>query len=505
VQGFTEPIRFSSVIIPILPEILLTLLAFIVLALDLFWPASRRRGVGIVAGIGALSIAAATVIVSTQALASGYDTREAQLALGGMIRYDGLALVFRTIILIAGGFTSLLSLDVPKLGRQGEYYAIVLVATLGMSLMSAAADLIMVFVAIETTSISLYVLAGYLRDTPKSAEAGLKYYLFGAFIAGVFLYGLSLLYGFAGTTSIYGLAEPLRALMNTPVGIFALAVTVLLVVAGFGFKVAAVPFHFWAPDVYEGAPTPVTAFISTASKAASFALLLRVFTAIWPVEAQPIWVSVLAAISALTMTVGNLLALVQRNMKRLLAYSSIAHAGYTLMGIVALSDLGAAAVAFYMFLYVLTNLAAFAIVIVFSNATGKDDIADFAGFSRRSPFLSLMMVFALLSLGGIPPLAGFFGKFFLFSAAVNAGLIWLAVVGVLNAIVSLYYYLSIMKVMYVDPPEETTRIPVPAACAIVIAVTVIGILLMGTLSTPWFNWTASAATGLEGLAAVLVR
>jgi NADH-quinone oxidoreductase subunit N len=279
-------------------------------------------------------------------------------------------------------------------------------------------------------------------------------------------------------------------------------IALLLVLAGFGFKVAAVPFHFWTPDVYEGAPTPVTAFVSTASKAASFALLMRVFSAIWPVEVVPYWAGLAAAIAAVTMTLGNVLALVQRNIKRMLAYSSIAQAGYTLIGVVALTQtsLGAAAVAFYMFMYVLTNILAFAVIIIVSNTTGSDQIADFAGLSRRSMPLALMMVLSLLSLGGVPPLAGFFGKFFLFAAAVDAGYVWLAVLGVLNAIVALYYYLTVIKVMFVDTTEDTRPLTVSPAYGFVLLITGVGILAMGTLAAPWWSWALDAAQSLVAAA-----
>jgi NADH-quinone oxidoreductase subunit N len=361
----------------------------------------------------------------------------------------------------------------------------------------------MVFLALETSSICLYILAGFLRDVPRSTEAGLKYYLFGSFMAGLFLYGLSLLFGYTGTTNIYALAEPLGALVSSgETGIFALILALLLMLAGFGFKVAAVPFHFWTPDVYEGAPTPVTAFVSTASKAASFALLVRVFSVVWPDGSAIYWTGLLAAMSVVTMTLGNLLALVQRNIKRLLAYSSIAQAGYTLIGVVALnnSELGAASVAFYMLMYVLTNIAAFTVIIAVSNTVGSDEIRDFAGLGRRAPYLALAMVLALLSLSGVPPLAGFFGKFFLFAAAVDAGYVWLAVIGVLNAIVALYYYLTVIKLMYVDEAPDVRPIGVSTAYRTVLFITGIGILLMGTLAGPFWAWAINAASSLASVA-----
>lgn len=494
---FNPPASLEQTLIPIFPEIAMTVLLLLVLTVDLFLNPARRRTVGLLAGVGLLLIAIANFAIGLPTVGQGVF---AESVLGGMVRHDMLALIFRTMVLIAGGLSCLITLDVPRLGRQGEFYGMLIAATLGMSLMSAAADLIMVFLALETASICLYVLAGFLRETSQSAEAGLKYYLFGSFTAGLFLYGLSLVYGYTGTTNIYGLAAPLGTLVSSgPQGAFALILALLLMLAGFGFKVAAVPFHFWTPDVYEGAPTPVTAFVSTASKAASFALLMRVFSVMWPAGSEVYWAGLLAAMSLVTMTLGNLLALVQRNIKRMLAYSSIAQAGYALMGVVAMTrtPLGVAAVAFYMLMYVLTNIAAFSVVIAVSNITGTDDIYEgFAGLGRRSPYLALALVLALLSLSGVPPLAGFFGKFFLFAAAVEAGYVWLAIAGVLNAIIALYYYLTVIKVMYVDEAVDTRPIPTSQAHTAVLFIACAGILFLGTLAAPGINWAYQAAQSL---------
>jgi NADH-quinone oxidoreductase subunit N len=483
-----------QIVLPMLAEIGLLVLLLLVLSVDLFLNASQRRAVGLLAGVGMLVVLALNYYFAAPSLA---DPAFAQPVLGGMLRFDMLALMFRSMIILAGALTCFISLDSAKIGKSGEFYAVVIVATLGMSLMSAAADLIMVFVALETASISLYILAGYLRDNPRSSEAGIKYFLFGSFTAGLFLYGLSLLYGFTGSTSIYALAAPLSGLITgSAAGAFGVVIAMLLVLAGFGFKISAVPFHFWTPDVYEGAPTPVTAFISTASKAASFALLMRVFGSIWPTEAVGFWTALLAAISLITMTLGNLLALSQTNIKRMLAYSSIAQAGYALMGVLALAytETGVAAVAFYMFMYILTNMLAFAVVIAVGRVSGSEEIKDFASLSRRSPVLALGMALALLSLGGIPPAAGFFGKFYLFAAAVEAGYVWLAIAGVLNAIVALYYYLTVIKIMYVDPSEDKRPLPLTAAFAVVLVITGAGILWLGTLgANQWWNWALEAA------------
>lgn len=496
---FTETVPFLEVIIPILPEVGLTLLLLVVLGLDLFFRPMRRRTIGVVAGVGMLVILAANVAVG---LMTANVEPYTGAALGGMLHYDMLSVVFRTMVLLAGALTCLMSSDSPGVGNKGEFYAIVTVATLGLSLMTAASDLVMLFLALETASISLYVLAGFLRDTPRSTEAGLKYYLFGSASAGIFLYGLSLLFGFTGTTNIYEMAGTLGELISgSAPATFGLILALLFVLVGFGFKIAAVPFHFWTPDVYQGAPTSVTAFVSTASKAASFALLMRVFAAVWPAEAVPYWAGLLAAITVVTVSFGNLMALVQSNIKRMLAYSSIAQAGYTLIGVVALTqtDLGVAAVTFYMFMYVLTNILAFTVIIAVSNTTGSDDIADFAGLSRRKPYLALAMVLALLSLGGVPPLAGFFGKFFLFASAVRAGYVWLAIVGVLNSIVALYYYLTVVKVMYVDTTDDVRPVIVRPASTVVIWISSIGVLLLGTVATPLWDWALSAAQSFTAM------
>ena len=473
-------------ILALLPEILLVVLAGLVMGLDLAWPESRRRALGLVAAIGLFLIAGAALAFARPA--------ETLLLFGGMIRHDFATLVFRTVFAAAGAITCLISLDVEGVGRKGEYYMILIASVIGMNLMAAAADLIMLYLALETTSITLYLLAGYLRDDERSAESGLKYFLFGALTSTVMLYGLSLLYGFTGETGYYAIAEKLAITDVAPLPIIAAAI---LVAVGFGFKVAAVPFHFWTPDVYEGAPTPITAFISVASKTAGFAVLMRVFLAVFPPSVETSWTSMITAMAAVTMTLGNALAIPQKNIKRLLAYSSIAHAGYVLVGFVALSQRGVAAAIFYLVAYVLTNLAAFTVVIVFARVTGSEQIYDYAGLSRRSPGLALAMLVAMLSLGGMPPLAGFFAKFYVFAAAIQSDLIWLAVVGVLNAIVGMYYYLIVLRVVYVDRSEhEDKPIAVPRPYAFVLGLMVVGIVLLGTASAPWFGWAMAAAGNL---------
>lgn len=475
-----------TTLLTVLPEILLLALAGIILVVDL--ASQRSRGL-LLAWLTALGLTGILII----ALLYGQPGENDVLIFGGMLRHDWTAFAFRVLFLFAAAMTALLSIDVEGVADRGEYYALLIVATLGMSLMASAADMIMLFLAIETTSIPLYILAGFMKGDDKSTESGLKYFLFGALTSAVMLYGFSLLYGFSGDTNIYRLSEAMHAGAVSPWLFGGMAVLVLV---GFSFKISAAPFQFWAPDVYEGAPTPITSFISTASKAAGFAVLLRFMLAVFPaIEAE--WVSLLAIIATATMTVGNLLAIPQTNIKRLLAYSSIAHAGYAMIGLVALSSFGTATVIFYLISYVVTNITAFAVVILFARSAGSDEIEDYAGLSRRSPGLALVLLVALLSLGGMPPLAGFVAKFYVFAAAIESGWIWLAFVGVLNAIIGLYYYMTILKVVYLYRSEDEDKpIAIPRSYALVLMICVIAILAIGTLSAPWLDWSVNSALSL---------
>jgi NADH-quinone oxidoreductase subunit N len=475
-----------TTILAILPEISLLVLAIVILIVDLFFKNSKKSFLGWLTALG-LTIALVLTLVFSQPGAGD------ELILGGMLRHDWSAFSFNVVLIFAAAITAILSVGIAEISDRGEYFALLVVSTLGMTLMAASADLMMLFLAIETTSIPLYVLAGFLKGDDKSAESGLKYFLFGALTSAVMLYGFSLLYGLVGDTNIYRLAEAARA---SEFSLWFFAGTAVLVLVGFAFKISAAPFHFWSPDVYEGAPTPITAFVSTASKAAGFAVLVRFMLAVFPMI-QFEWTWILAIMATLTMTVGNVLALVQTNIKRLLAYSSIAHAGYALIGLVALSELGTASLVFYMATYILTNLVAFAVVIVFARAAGSEEIEDYAGLSRRAPYLSLALLIAMLSLGGMPPLVGFVAKFYVFAAAVESGWIWLAFVGVLNAIIGLYYYLTVLKVVYLYRSEEEDQsVPVPGSYAFVLALLSLAIIVIGTLSAPWFDWALNAAQSL---------
>jgi NADH-quinone oxidoreductase subunit N len=476
----------SETMMAILPEILLFGLAGLILIYDMVFRQSRPGVMGGITTFGFLAILVVAILFSRP------DTGDA-LILGGMLRHDWPAFTFKVVLLFAAAISALLSMGIGEVSDRGEYYALLIVATLGMNLMAASADLMMLFLAIETTSIPLYILAGFVKGDDKSTESGIKYFLFGALTSAVMLYGFSLLYGFTGDTNLYSLAAAMRAGSLSPWLMVAMAVLVLV---GFAFKISAVPFHFWSPDVYEGAPTPITAFISTASKAAGFAVLVRFMLAVFPaIELQ--WTWIMAVMATATMTIGNLLALPQKNIKRLLAYSSVAHAGYAMIGLVALSTFGAASIVFYLAAYVITNLAAFAVVILFARTAGSEEIEDYAGLSRRSPGLGLALMVALLSLGGMPPLAGFVAKVYVFAAAVESGWVWLAFVGVLNAIVGLYYYLTILKVVYLYRSEkDDIPISVPRVYGIGLGLCVLAIIVIGSLSAPWLEWAVQAAQSL---------
>ncbi len=487
-MSFTQPM-----ILAILPEILLLALALLLLILEPFWKGARRRNTGWLTAGGFVAILLISLFVARPG--------ETTTVFGGMLRFDWLGFFFKMLFLFAAAVTALFMMDHETLGVRGESYILLVAATLGMNLMAASSNLIMLYLAIETTSIPLYVLAGFLVSDRLSTEAGFKYLLFGAMTSAIMLYGFSLLYGFTGTTDLDELAVmTLSGGLSLPL---ALGVVVLILV-GLGFKVSLVPFHFWAPDVYTGSPTPVAGFLSTASKTAGFAVVLRLFmTALQGTELTQLsfsWASILAVLATLTMTLGNLMALKQTNLKRLLAYSSIAHAGYAMIGTVALTKLGVTSVVFYLFAYLLTNLSAFGIVMAFERVTGSDEIKAYAGMSRRSPGLALAMLVAFLSLAGMPPFGGFVAKVFVFAAAVQANMVWLAVVGILNSIIGLYYYLTVLKFVYLyrmeGEDEEAHPIPTTRSYGIALAVLSAGILLAGTLFAPWFGFSSTAALNL---------
>ncbi len=470
----------------ILPELLLLLVAGAVLFVDLMERGKHPRLLGWIT-VGGLAVTFVASLLYARPPEGG------ALVWGGMLRHDWLAFVFQMMFIIGAAATALFAMDVENLGERGEFYILLLASTLGMSLMAAAADLIMLYLAIETTSIPMYVLAGFLHADRKSNEAGFKYLLFGAMASAIMLYGFSLLYGFTNETQLAALPT---AIEQSGMGLGVLMGIVVLILAGFAFKTSVVPFHFWAPDVYQGAPTPVTGFLSTASKAAGFAVLVRVFMSAFPSSAMPYWGAMLAAISVATMVLGNTLAIAQNDIKRMLAYSSIAHAGYILIGLVTLSEFGITGVVFYLGVYLLSNLTAFAVVAMVEKADGTTALSDYAGLGKRAPWLALALMVALLSLSGTPPFGGFVGKAWLFGAAVKSDLVWLAIVGVLNSVIAMYYYIVVLKVAYFDPPKTEGKIAVSTSYTVGLVVLALAVLLVGVAFAPWYGWAQQAASVL---------
>ena len=467
----------------ILPEIALLVLAAILLLVDIRLKEEGKDTLNWIALFGLVITFVLTILLA--------QPGEEEVIWGGMLRHDWMAFVFRLVFIAGAAFTVVFSRGWEAIGDRGEFYGLLVLSTLGMTLMGAAGDLVMLLLAIETASIPLYIMAGFSTKDGKSAEAGFKYLLFGAMTSAVMMYGFSLLFGFGGTTDIYALADAIAA-GNVPT--LPLMTSIILVLVGFGFKISMFPFHFWSPDVYEGAPTPVTGFLSTASKAAGFAVLVRVMLVAFP-SVTVEWQTLLAILSAITMTVGNLVALRQTNIKRMLAYSSIGHAGYILMGVAAASSLGVISVVYYIAAYLLTNLAAFGFVAIYYKQTGSDEIEDYAGFSRRSPGLAFAMLFTFLSLGGIPPLGGFFGKLLVFSAAIQAVMVWLAVVGVLNAVIALYYYLTVIKFVYLRRQEgDEVPFPVAKSQSLAIIICVLGVTFLGVIMAPMFELAQKVAS-----------
>lgn len=466
-------------IVPILgPMLVVTLTALIALALDLI-PSAGKKG-----HVAYLSLFGTLCAILLAFVFYGAVGESQQYVFADAVVMDGFALFFHIVILAATALTILLSLSYLEVEgiHYGEYYALLLFSAVGGMIMAASADLITIFLGLETLSIPLYVLAGFNRASLRSNESSLKYFLLGSFSSAFFLYGIALMYGQTGTTSLRGLANTTQAGPEAPVLLLA-GMGLLLV--GFGFKVAAVPFHMWAPDVYEGAPTSVTAYMATAVKAAGFAAFLRVFFYALP-ALQPSWEIVLWWLAVATMTVGNVLALVQTDMKRMLAYSSVAHAGYVLVGFVAGGALGVGAALFYLLVYAFMNVGAFGIVALLTRVgSAGDAIASYAGLGGRRPLLALAMALFMLALGGIPPTAGFVGKFALFGAAVDAGHVSLAVIGVLNSALSLYYYLYVLVVMYFREAERPFDEPSPAGVQAAIAVSAVLTLWIGILPG-WF-------------------
>jgi NADH-quinone oxidoreductase subunit N len=460
------------------PELSVVLLAFLVLGLDLV--TRRKTLVWLVAFLGLI-----VPTLLTFSLAFNWFGDRPTIGFFGMLTTDTYAIFFKLLFLVIGFSVILVSYQyVEKFLRAtpGEYYSIILMSLAGMMLMAGTGELITIYIALELTSIPLYILAGLSRSDGRSAEAAVKYILLGAMSSAILLYGMALLYGATGTTDLTEIAKSVTTLGS---GNLMLLAADVFIFAGFGFKISAVPFHMWAPDIYEGAPTPSTLFFSVGSKAAGFAALMRVFVfgGLFATSSEYLWV-LLAIVAALTMTLGNVIALSQTNIKRMMAYSSIGQAGYLIMGLAALavhsSAVGTTAVLIFLFVYVVTNIGAFTGIIALADATGKENIRDFDGFGRRSPWIAAGMAFCLLALAGIPPMAGFLSKLFIFFVAWNAGggLAFLVILGLINSTISMVYYGNVVWRMYVIEPQKKERIPVPGPVSLTMAVAVIGIFAL---------------------------
>jgi NADH-quinone oxidoreductase subunit N len=467
----------------ILPELLTALLAFTVLILSLIIP-KGKRGALLYLTISGLVI----ILVFLYGMMGINDT-----FLNGMFLIDGLATYFKFIIIISALFVTVLSLEYGNKHLAhvlGEYNVTLLFAVLGMMVLVSAGDLVTLYTALELMTLSFISLVGYGGLMKKAPEAAIKYILLSALSSAVLLYGLTLTYGIARSTMLVEIARQI----NEGAGGQVLLLAVIFVVSALAFKVSAVPFHMWTPDVYEGAPTPVTAFLSVASKGAAFAILLRLLLQIY--GSSQLWLLVLMVITTLTLILGNYVAIPQTNIKRLMAYSGIAQAGYILLGVIAYSRTGLEAAIFYCMLYVFSNLGAFAVIIVMSNQLDSEEIADYAGLWKRSPLMAATMLICLLSLAGIPPLAGFYGKFYLFTAVMEQGYTWLVFVALAMSMVSVYYYLMVAKVMYLYEPGEggPIRVSLPQKLSMLVAMVVT--LFLGVYPEPLTELAVSVAKAL---------
>ena len=468
------------------PTLVLLGAAVLVLLLDLLPP---HRDKTHLAGVALAGVVGALLIALTR---WGHDQR----GFRDMVVLDNYALFVDVIVCYATGLVILLSMDyLRRAGLQlGEYYALVLFSASGMMLMASANDLVIVFLALELMSLCLYVLAGLFKQRLDSGEASMKYFLLGAFASSFLLYGIALTYGATGSTSFEKIGAASAAGGARDV-VFLVGLGLMLV--GFGFKISAAPFHMWVPDVYQGAPTSVTTLIATGSKAAGFAALIRLLLgAMRPAQAD--WAPLVWALAVVTMTVGNVVALAQSNLKRMLAYSSVAHVGYMMVGLVAGGTMGAGAILYYLFAYTFTTAGTFGVLSLCERA-GEEavEVGDYAGLARRHPLLAGTLTLFLLSLVGIPPLAGFVGKFYLFGAAVQAGHIWLAVIAVLNSAIAAYYYLRVIVYMYMREPEaEGARWAPSFAGGVALAVAAVGVVLLGVMPAPFAELAQAAVAPL---------
>ncbi len=492
----------------ILPEGIVLITLLVVLIGDLIMGRSSTKWTPYAAVLG--------LLVAIVALYTQWDSTNTIGFLGGF-NADALSVVFRGIIALSAIVTILMSVAyIEQTGTPlGEFMCILLTATLGAMFLSGADELVMIFVSLETLSISSYLLTGYTKRDPRSNEAALKYLLIGAASSAVFLYGISLLYGLSGgETRLTAIASNLAAGSGGGVSL-ALVIALVFAIAGISFKISAVPFHQWTPDVYEGSPTPVVAFLSVGSKAAGFALAIRLLVTAFPLVSEQ-WHLVFTALAVLSMVLGNVVALAQTSMKRLLAYSSIGQAGFVMIGLLANTEAGYASMIFYMLIYLFMNLGGFTCVILFSLRTGTDRISEYAGLYQKDPLLTLGLSLCLLSLGGIPPLAGFFGKIYLFWAGWQAGLYWLVLLGLITSVASIYYYIRVVKMMVVKEPQEMSdvlknyppirwNLPGMRPLQVGLILSVLATSLAGILSNPLFTLANNSIAKTPILHSALVQ
>ncbi len=468
----------------LLPEIIVTLVAFGILIIGALLPEDRLRALGHLAILGLI-----ISLLSTLAL-SGVK----QTAFSGMFILDPFSLFFKRVFLIVTFLIILTSINYAKkqflLLGVGEYYFIILLATVGMMFLASAGELVTLFISIELLSVSSYILAAYLREK-KSAEAGLKYLLYGVPASAVLLYGLSIIFSLTGHTDFATIGNAVNQHGMEPF----LIIGLVMVIGGLCFKGAVAPFHMWAPDVYEGAPTPITAFLAAGSKAAALAVILRIFLVVF-VPVKTGWIAFFIVLSILSMGLGNLAAIPQTNIKRLLAYSSIGHVGYILIGLICATKMAVSSILFYIVAYALAIISAFTVVVIVSSKVGSDEIKDYNGLSKRSPFLALVLLVSLISLAGVPPMAGFVGKFYLFAAAIEHNLLWLVLIAITCSVISIYYYFQIVKSVYLFDPEDDSRIPVPASLFLMLSAITVSLFLIGIFPNPFIKAATSAISDL---------
>lgn len=471
----------------LLPEIIVVGTALLILLVDAFQ--EERKSSEVLFGISIAGLLVALWSLTANPWLNSLP-KESAYELSGMVAVDGLSGFFRAVLLLGALLVAFVSYDYNRKNgiEIGSFFSLLLFATAGGMFLAVAGDMVTFYVGLELLSITSYILVGTLRKDPRSNEAALKYFLNGAVASSVLLFGFSLLYGLTGQTGIGAVATELSTVGMNPLT----ATAVFLVLAGLAFKVAAVPFHLWAPDTYEGAATPITAFLSVVSKGATFAAILRVFY-ITLVEARVEWSLAFAVLAVLSMTIGNISALRQKNIKRMLAYSSIAHAGYILAGLAVATATGFSSVMFYVLAYTFMNMAAFAVVIAVSIQRDSEDVAAFTGLVRSAPWLAVIFLLALVSLIGMPPFAGFWAKLYIFRATIQGGLTWLAIAIALNSAISIGYYYNVVRVMFVREEKEPTKLQVGSALQIGLALAAIGFLALGLAPDTFLRWVSLAA------------